>query len=86
MYNEEISAELKTKLQEVFQYEDLEELFYSTKEEENANMQAALKAEEIYGEQVNENNVDSFISHFKPEDKQEEKEIDEMTVFPRCRR
>ena len=85
LYDEGISAELKAKLQEIFKYEDLEELFYSTKEEENANMQAALKAEEIYGGQVNENNVDSFISHFKPEDKQEEKETDEIAVFPRCR-
>ena len=29
------------------------------------NMVAALKAENMYGIQVNENNIDGFIEHFK---------------------
>lgn len=65
LYNEEIPAEMKNKLQDIFEYEDLEELFYSTKEEENVNMQTALRAQDIYGSQVNEDNIDGFINHFK---------------------
>lgn len=65
LYNEEISVEMKGKLQAIFKYDDLEELFYNAQEEENANRKAARKAIDIYGTQVNESNINSFIDHFK---------------------
>lgn len=68
LYDEEIAGEIKNKLQDIFKYDDLEELFYSTKEEENKNLQAALKAENMYGIQVNEDNINGFINHFKQTD------------------
>lgn len=65
LYDEEIPAEMKDKLINIFAQQDLEELFYDTKEEERANYQAALKAEEQYDKAVNEENINNFIEHFR---------------------
>jgi hypothetical protein len=65
LYNEEIQDEVADKLKRIFECEDLEELFYSTKEEESMNMLAANKAEEEYQGAVNVKNIDSFIEHFR---------------------
>jgi hypothetical protein len=65
LYDEDIPKQMTDKLYEIFEHDDLEEMFYSTKEEENRNQEAAKRAEAEYGDAVNENNINSFIEHFK---------------------
>lgn len=65
LYEEEIPAEMRNKLEKIFSQQDLEGLFYDTKEDEKANLQAALKAEEMYNKKVNKDNINNFIDHFR---------------------
>jgi hypothetical protein len=65
LYNEEVPTEIEDKLRSIFECEDLEELFYSTKEEESMNMLAARKAEEECPGVINEKNIDSYIEYFR---------------------
>lgn len=60
----EIKEERKQFLQNIFQTDDLEELYYNTVELENKNKNALLKAEEQYKTEITEDNVNSFIDHF----------------------
>lgn len=58
-------------LNEVLSSNDLEELYYKTVKEEKQNKQALLLAEKDYKQEINENNLESFITHFSsliPED------------------
>jgi hypothetical protein len=64
LYDENISEQMADKLNEIFEHDDLEELFYSTKEEENKNLEAAKRAEAEYGDAINDNNINSFIEKF----------------------
>ena len=66
LYGEDdrIPENMKMFLQDIFKEPDLEELFYSTKEEEYKNKQTVLKAEEQYGDVINDENIQSFIEHF----------------------
>ena len=66
LYGEDdrIPEKMKIFLQDIFKEPDLEELFYSTKEEEYKNKQAVLKAEEQYGDVINDENIQLFIEHF----------------------
>lgn len=73
LYEEVIPLNLKIELQKVFENEDLEELYYSTKEREEQNYSALLKAEEIYENEISEQNLDSFIRHFSTEISKEER-------------
>lgn len=57
LYDEVIPAEMKDRLRKIFAQQDLEELFYDTKEEENLNLQAALEAEKLYDKEVNKDNI-----------------------------
>jgi hypothetical protein len=54
LYDEDISEQMADKLNEIFEHNDLEELFYSTKEEENKNLEAVKRAETEYKDAVNE--------------------------------
>jgi hypothetical protein len=65
LYDEDISEPMADKLNEIFKHIDLEELFYSTKEEENKNLEAVKRAEAEYKDAVNEKNINSFIEHFR---------------------
>jgi hypothetical protein len=65
LYDEDISEQMADKLNEIFKHIDLEELFYSTKEEENKNLEAVKRAEAEYKDAVNEKNINSFIEHFR---------------------
>jgi hypothetical protein len=65
LYDEDISEPMADKLNEIFKHNDLEELFYSTKEEENKNLEAVKRAEAEYKDAVNEKNINSFIEHFR---------------------
>jgi hypothetical protein len=65
LYDEDISEQMADKLNEIFEHNDLEELFYSTKEEENKNLEAVKRAETEYKDAVNEKNINSFIEHFR---------------------
>jgi hypothetical protein len=65
LYDEDISEQMADKLNEIFKHNDLEELFYSTKEEENKNLEAVKRAEAEYKDAVNEKNINSFIEHFR---------------------
>ena len=60
LYSEEIPVAMSNKIKVLFEYEDLEELFYSTKEEEQENLSAALQAEEKYRDKVNEKNINLY--------------------------
>jgi len=68
LYDEVIPAEMQDRLQKIFAQQDLEELFYDTKEEENLNLQAALEAEKLYDKEVNKENINNFIEHFRGKD------------------
>lgn len=68
LYDEVIPAEMQDRLQKIFAQQDLEELFYDTKEEENLNLQAALEAEKVYDKEVNKDNINNFIEHFREKD------------------
>jgi hypothetical protein len=65
LYDENISEQMADKLNEIFKHNDLEELFYSTKEEKNKNLEAVKRAEAEYKDAVNEKNINSFIEHFR---------------------
>jgi hypothetical protein len=65
LYDEDISEQMADKLNEIFKHNDLEELFYSTKEEENKNLEAVKRAEAEYKDAVNDKNINSFIEHFR---------------------
>jgi hypothetical protein len=65
LYNETIPIEMQERLQAYFESEDLEELYYSIKDEERQNKEAALKAEKYCGEHVNEDNINNYIERFK---------------------
>jgi hypothetical protein len=65
LYDEDISEPMADKLNEIFKHNDLEELFYSTKEEENKNLEAVKRAEAEYKDAVNDKNINSFIEHFR---------------------
>lgn len=65
LYGEDIQMDIADQIKSIFASDDLEDLFYSIKKEEQENKIAALKAEEIYGRAVNEENVEKFIEHFK---------------------
>lgn len=69
LYDEQIPREMLEKLKNIFAQQNLEELFYETKEEELANYRAALKAEEEYDKVVSEDNVNNFIEHFRNKSK-----------------
>ena len=64
LYDEDIPREMKDKLKSIFAQQNLEELFYDTKEE-SANYQAALMAEEEYDKAINQDNINNFIEHFR---------------------
>ena len=66
LYGEDIHSDIADKIKSIFASDDLEDLFYSIKKEEQTNKIAALEAEEIYGRTVNEDNVEKFIEHFRP--------------------
>lgn len=72
LYDEQIPTEMLKKLKNIFAQQNLEELFYETKEEELANYQAALKAEAKYDKVVSEDNVNNFIEHFRNKTKRED--------------
>ncbi len=71
LYNEKIQEDMEDKLRSIFARQDLEELFYETQKEENANLQAALKAEEMYDGQIDKENINNFIEHFRNKTKKE---------------
>lgn len=64
LYDTEIPQESYKFLEEIYQQEDLEEYFYSMQDKEEANRGALLKAEEKYGDVINDENVLSFIDFF----------------------
>lgn len=51
-------------LNTIFSTPDIEGLFYQTIDKENNNKQALLKAQEQYKNDINEENITSFIDHF----------------------
>lgn len=53
--------------------------------EKKANRQAALRAIEKYGEEVNDKNIDGFIRHFREDARNENKESDMVQVHHRKR-
>lgn len=76
LYGEDIQMDIADQIKNIFASEDLEDLFYSIKKEEQENKIAALKAEEIYGRSVNEENVEKFIEHFKSSKEKSKSETD----------
>lgn len=90
LYGEGMPVKVAERLKGIFECSDLEELFYSMQSEEKANRQAALRAIEKYGEEVNDKNIDGFIRHFREgnfsEDaRNENKESDMVPVHHRKR-
>ena len=65
LYGEGMPVKVAERLKDIFDCRDLEELFYSMQSEEKVNRQAALKAIEQYGGEINDKNVDGFIRHFR---------------------
>lgn len=64
LYNESMSDKSKEFLQEVFSSKSLSDLFYDTVDNEVKNKDALLLAEEQYGRDVTEDNIDSFLDYF----------------------
>lgn len=64
LYNESPTQERIDYLNMIFENEDLEELFYNTKDYEANNRNALLEAEEIYGNAVTKDNAQDFIKYF----------------------
>ena len=64
LYNENPDREIKQYIIHVLSCEQIEDLYYETKEQEKINKEALIIAETKYPGAVNEKNVDSFIQHF----------------------
>ena len=60
--NAEIPEKASRKLKEIFSSENYEELYYSTIDEEKRNKAILLKAEEKYGNMVNQNTISKFLN------------------------
>lgn len=54
-------------LNKVFQCDDLESLYYETLSKEKTNKKALLLAEKDYKNEINDNNLNSFLTHFIPQ-------------------
>ena len=65
LYNESMSKEAVDFLTEVFASNSLSDLFYETIDEESENKRALIQAEEKYANDITEDNVDSFLKHFR---------------------
>lgn len=65
LYNESMSKEAVDFLTEVFASNSLSDLFYETIDEESENKRALIQAEEKYANDITEDNVDSFLEHFR---------------------
>lgn len=54
-------------LNKVLQCDDLESLYYETLSKEKTNKKALLLAEKDYKNEINDNNLNSFLTHFIPQ-------------------
>ena len=66
LYNEPLTAEHIIYLSNIFQSDNIEDLFYDTIKTEDNNKKALLEAQEEYKDVINDENINSFIDHFSP--------------------
>lgn len=64
LYNESMNEKSKEFLKEVFSSKSLSDLFYDTVDVEAKNKDALLLAEEQYGNDITEDNIDNFLDYF----------------------
>lgn len=65
LYNEPMPKEAVDFLTKVFDSNSLSDLFYETVDEETLNKKILLQAEEKYANDITEDNIDSFLEHFR---------------------
>lgn len=65
LYNEPMKESAVSFLNEIFSSKSLSDLFYDTISEEHQNRDTLLIAEEQYANDITDDNVDSFLEHFR---------------------
>lgn len=81
LYNEDLSPKHIEFLNELLIENNLEDLFYNMKSEEDNKKNALIEAEKMYAKEINEDNVASFIDFFENKNKKNssnDKENDEL--------
>ena len=75
MYEEYLDQEQQAWLEKIFENDDLEKLYYDTREEEKANRKALETAQEKYKGIVNAENANQFIESFRAKNNIDNKDI-----------